>query len=486
MPLPAPPDTSSHGRRTNCHIPANSTRGLPGTITRSAAPVVSFTNSPFCHVLPPSAVRNTPRSEFGPHTWPSAATNTTSGFAGSITMRVIWPTSRSPMGFQLFPASGEKNTPRPSITSLRGFPSPVPIHTRLGFEGASAIAPIEAVGWSSKIASHELPPSVVFHTPPPHDPPAAAVVLLAARHRPVRRGAGVLMVRGSLGVALWTVAGLLACLLGAMAALVGTGAGRTLLARVTESALGDVFTGSVEVGDVSGSLLTGLSLSQVRLFDADTTLVAWLPRVDVSYNPFDFAAGRVVLFELHLRQPVINIVQHKSGRLNVEELLRLGGPRSPSDTGAHRGPAALILFRNVRIDDGTLTLRLQGGPAAAGDSALEIQSGGPDGRLRIRRFEHLDARLASLRISAPRERGIGIDVAQLAVESHDPVVRLVDVAGRLRVVGDSLELDLARARFPASALARARGTIAWPRGPAIDDLRLHADSATLQIGRAHV
>ncbi len=288
------------------------------------------------------------------------------------------------------------------------------------------------------------------------------------------------MVRGSLGVALWTVAGLLACLLGALAALVGTGAGRTLLARVTESALGDVFTGSVEVGDVSGSLLTGLSLSQVRLFDADTTLVAWLPRVDVSYNPFDFAAGRVVLFELHLRQPVINIVQHKSGRLNVEELLRIGGPRSPSDTGAHRGPAALILFRNVRIDDGTLTLRLQGGPAAAGDTALEIQSGGPDGRLRIRRFEHLDARLASLRISAPRERGIGIDVAQLAVESHDPVVRLVDVAGRLRVVGDSLELDLARARFPASALARARGTIAWPRGPLLYDLRLHADSATLR------
>src|SRR6266508_3424233 len=237
---------------------------------------------------------------------------------------------------------------------------------------------------------------------------------------------------------------------------------------MVRGSLGDVFTGSVEVGDVSGSLLTGLSLSQVRLFDADTTLVAWLPRVDVSYNPFDFAAGRVVLFELHLRQPVINIVQHKSGRLNVEELLRIGGPRSPSDTGAHRGPAALILFRNVRIDDGTLTLRLQGGPPSPGDTALEIQSGGPDGRLRIRRFEHLDARLASLRISAPRERGIGIDVAQLAVESHDPVVRLVDVAGRLRVVGDSLELDLARARFPASPLARGARARDRPRPAALD------------------
>src|SRR2546422_627299 len=42
-------------------------RGLPGTITRSVAPVVSLTNNTFCHVLPPSALRNTPRSGFGAH-----------------------------------------------------------------------------------------------------------------------------------------------------------------------------------------------------------------------------------------------------------------------------------------------------------------------------------------------------------------------------------------------------------------------------------
>src|SRR6184192_4565018 len=122
------------------------------------------------------------------------------------------------------------------------------------------------------------------------------------------------MVRRSLGVALWMLAGLLACFLGALASLVGTDAGRALLTRVTAGALHQVFTGTIEVGDVGGSLLTGLTLSQVRLFDADSTLVAWLPRVDVSYNPFDFAAGRVVLFEFDLRQPVINIVQHPTGR----------------------------------------------------------------------------------------------------------------------------------------------------------------------------
>src|SRR5216110_1945966 len=201
------------------------------------------------------------------------------------------------------------------------------------------------------------------------------------------------MVRRSLGVALWMIVGLLACFLGALSALVGTGAGRGLLARVMESALAQVFTGSIEVADVRGSLLTGVTLTGVRLFDADTTLVAWLPRADLTYNPFDFAAGRVVLFEFALRQPVINIVQHKNGRLNIEELLRLGGP----DTGKH-GPPALILLRNVRITDGSVTLRLQAKRPEPGDSSLEIAHDDPNGRLRVRRFAHLDARLSALQV----------------------------------------------------------------------------------------
>ena len=280
--------------------------------------------------------------------------------------------------------------------------------------------------------------------------------------------------RRSLGVALWAFVGLIACFFGTLSALVGTDRGRALLARTAASAFQRVFTGLVEVGDVSGNLLTGLTLSDVRLFDADTTLVAWLPRAQVAYDPFDFAAGRVVLFKLDLRQPVINIVQHKSGRLNVEELLRLGGPHTGPD-----GPATLILFRNVRIEDGTVTLRLQAPHAAPGDTALEIQGGGANGRLRVRRFEHLDTRLAALQISSPREPGIRIDVSRLAVESSDPDLRLVDVAGRLHVIGDSVEVDLSRVRFPGSALSRARGKVRWPRDTLLFDLAARADSATL-------
>src|SRR2546426_1998928 len=65
------------------------------------------------------------------------------------------------------------------------------------------------------------------------------------------------------------------------------------------------------------------------------------------------------------------------------------------------------------------------------------------------------------------------------MESSDPAVQVVDAAGRLRVIGDSMDVQLARVRLPRSALRDARGPVRWPHGPLLFDLRLRADSATL-------
>src|SRR6267154_1440183 len=286
------------------------------------------------------------------------------------------------------------------------------------------------------------------------------------------------MIRRSLGVALWSLVGLLACFLGALNALVGTRAGRTMLARVASSVVESGVAGTIEVGEVRGSLLTGVGLTDVRLLDPDSTLVAWLPRAELGYNPIDFAAGRVVFMEVRLERPIINIVQHQSGKTNFDELLRLGEkdtvtvkPLGPA------GPRSLILLRNVQIVDGSLTLRLQkhGQVTSANE---EIEFSGEDGRYRVRRFEHLNARLAALRIQAPREKGIRIDVLRLATESSDPKLTIADVVGRLTIDGRTLDVDLSRVRFPATQF-RARGTVQWPRDTLLWNVVMQADSATL-------
>jgi hypothetical protein len=286
------------------------------------------------------------------------------------------------------------------------------------------------------------------------------------------------MMRRSLGVALWSLVGLLACFLGALNALVGTHAGRTMLARVASAAVASAVHGSIEVGEVRGSLLTGVVLTDVRLLDPDSTLVAWLPRAELGYNPIDFAAGRIVFMEVRLDRPVINIVQHANGKTNFDELLRLGEkdtvtvqPLGPA------GPRSLILLRNVQIADGSLTLRLQkhGEVSSANE---EIEYSGEDGRYRLRRFEHLNARLAALRIQSPREKGVRIDVLRLATESSDPKLSIADVAGRLTIDGHTLDVDLSRVRFPGTQFS-ARGTVQWPRDTLLWNLVMRADSATL-------
>src|SRR5947207_11431446 len=88
-PAPGPVLVMFHGVRSTCHVDAYSTRLLDGSIAMSAAPVSSSTNNTFCQLLPPSPVRNTPRSALGPYGCPIAATYTISGFVGLIRIRPI-------------------------------------------------------------------------------------------------------------------------------------------------------------------------------------------------------------------------------------------------------------------------------------------------------------------------------------------------------------------------------------------------------------
>ena len=281
--------------------------------------------------------------------------------------------------------------------------------------------------------------------------------------------------RRSLGTALWSLVGLLSCFLGALSALLGTVPGRTLLTRAFAGSLAGALGGRVEIGDIGGSLFTGVKLRDVRLYDHDSSIVAWLPEADFEYNPFDFAAGRAVLQEVRLVGPQFNLVQHVNGRLNLEELLRLG-ERDTTDTRP-RGPAPLILLRNVTVTNGSLVLRLQD-DATPGDSLLEIDEFGNDGRRRIRRFDSLELNLAALRISAPRTPGILVEINNLSVVISDPAVTIRGAAGTATIVGDSMDLDLSRLGLPASQLA-VTGQVTWPDGPILYDLDVVADSANL-------
>src|SRR6185437_12673447 len=166
-PLPGPPPFCCQVRWETCQVPANNTLGLPGSMLRPEQPVSWLTNSVRFQVLPPSVVRNTPRSCCGAEARPSAHTSTLFGSRGLITMREMRPVSVRPMCCQVLPASVDLYTPSPQMSLGRmNQRSPVPTHTVSASEGATAIAPIADVSWSSKIGRNVCPPSVDFHSPP--------------------------------------------------------------------------------------------------------------------------------------------------------------------------------------------------------------------------------------------------------------------------------------------------------------------------------
>src|ERR1043166_5944271 len=141
--------------------------GFDGSIARSPMPVESFRKRIFFQLLPPSVVLNTPRSAFGPHTWPSAPTYATSGFLGLSTMRAICCVSLSPSDVHVRPPSVVFHMPSPCDTLPRIGLSPPPTYTMSGLLSLTAIAPIVPPKYASVTGNVVTPPSVVFHTPPP-------------------------------------------------------------------------------------------------------------------------------------------------------------------------------------------------------------------------------------------------------------------------------------------------------------------------------
>src|SRR5690606_7319329 len=152
-----------------------------------------------------------------------------------------------------------------------------------------------------------------------------------------------------------------------------------LLARVVSSELDRVVNGSVQVGSISGSFLYGLTLEGLVVRDTQGVLLVSIPRARVGYSLPRLLSGEVVLTQVHVDEPEIQLIQHHAGGFNYQDVLRLGrsGPRT--------GPPPRIEFHDVRIRGGTLRIAIPwraGGrlSGAALDSALAAEREKP-GRL---------------------------------------------------------------------------------------------------------
>ena len=282
------------------------------------------------------------------------------------------------------------------------------------------------------------------------------------------------------------VLGSVAMILGVVTSMTLTPPGRDLLARTVSRMLDRVVLGHVEVGSISGSFLYDLVLEDLVVRDTSGALLADLPRVRVGYQLPNLIAGQIVLSSVQLERPVIQLIKHRNGRMNLEEVLRLG-------KGAPGGKSPLVDFHNVRMNGGTLRIALPWNPSgslltrAAKDSALQAERArpgriiedSPEGFRRVILLSDLTTRLSRLRIATPDRQPFTIDLDSLATRVSDPAVTLRDAAGRVVLRGDSAVFSLARGALPDTRFSGG-GAVTWPRDTILYDFQFISPHVNLE------
>jgi TamB, inner membrane protein subunit of TAM complex len=282
------------------------------------------------------------------------------------------------------------------------------------------------------------------------------------------------------------VVGSLAMVLGVVTSMTLTPPGRDLLARTVSRLLDRIVTGQVKVGAISGSFLYDLTLENLVVRDTSGALLADLPRAKVSYRLPNLIAGQVVLSGMELDRPTIQLIKHRNGRMNYEEVLGIG-------KGSKGGKSPLVEFHNVQMTGGTLRIALPWNPAksarteASVDSALRAERAkpgrlieeSPEGLRRVIVLADLATKMSRLRIATPDRLPFTIDLDSLATRVNDPGVTLRNAVGRVRIRGDSAVFSLARGALPDTRFSGG-GAVTWPRDTILFDFQVIAPRVNLE------
>ena len=204
--------------------------------------------------------------------------------------------------------------------------------------------------------------------------------------------------------------------------------------------INESLAGRIKIGGLEGSLLGGLELEDVEVFDSRGNLVARVERAQADYSLIDLASRRLSLGTIEASGGLVIVRQYSDGALNVGLIAK------PSDEPAAEGPSA------ISVHIGALTLRdahvLYVDARLAEDTA-ELPEG----------LEALAARLDGAVEGSPAElaRAWGKDAAGLSERAQVGAPRaaaLLDVAATLDVtIARSGDIEATVKSLSAVALA---------------------------------
>ena len=286
-----------------------------------------------------------------------------------------------------------------------------------------------------------------------------------------------------------TLVALCLVVLVALLSVTRTSYGRDKVRAYLESRIASRVKGRVHIGQITGGLLGGVRIDTLEIRDAQDSLFFASGPLTVEYDIRDFFDRRILLERLEVERPIIRIDQTEEGEWNYRRIFPRAPRRLPQIQG---GLGDYIVADNVVIRDGTLIVRLPWHTAdsltgARRDSAATVAlarkdaeiTRRSDGLVRTRRWTDIDLVSNYVRWADPDSIGRHIDIRSLAARESDPPIAMTDAEGFVRILGDSLWLDVPSFDITAST-GSAKGKIVWgSRLPTRYDVEIKGDSVSL-------
>ncbi|HJU90539.1 MAG TPA: translocation/assembly module TamB domain-containing protein [Gemmatimonadaceae bacterium] len=247
--------------------------------------------------------------------------------------------------------------------------------------------------------------------------------------------------------------------------------------------------GSIYIGRLDGSLLTGIVVDSFAIRDEEDSLFVSTGRISVGYDPRDLFDRRLLLSRLEIEHPYVNLRRHSDGVWNFK---RIFPPGQPKPRTPERRFGDYIVLDSVDLRNGTIVLTEPWRPdtfltATQKDSAInaalnsqtrEIKETA-EGLKKTSRWTELDLIASFVRIADPDTAGQFVDIAKLDVAESDPPFVFSNLRGPVSIVRDTVRLDVKHFDLPAST-GRARGLVTWKGpGPTRYDVHVWGDSVTL-------
>jgi len=274
---------------------------------------------------------------------------------------------------------------------------------------------------------------------------------------------------------------LVAVLIGTTGAIVFTGPGHGLLARIASKWITGAVAGEMEIGAIRGNIWNHIELDRVVVRDLRGQVVISSPHVEASYLLPGLLARRLVFNHVRADSLQLHLVRLRAGRWNYEAVFHLG--EGPGDGR----PPPHVAFTDLQVTNATLQIDVPTTPGpphrpASRHARTPMQprvDTTADGPVHVYLATGLNAAISLLQVSTPRHDPLQARIVALRADLSDPQLRITQLTGRILTAGDSLRFAFDSLSLPGSRFTGG-GAVRWPHDTLLFDFTLDAPRVALR------